>query len=479
MSPPTSPFVRALHALLLASASAAFPSPAATHAQQPGPADAAEPIPFLTDLRLRSVTDSRCELAAFVSSPAPDRERAEAALETLLGPAAGAASKGAYAWVLWFPTSAGGVPGDTLASRVYRRSDARPVRGERLYEAERLRIVVLLPRPVPGSAAPGYAVRAGTAVRREESLLARGFPGFLGEILGGLAAREIVPGCAPPFPVFDVAVHSTDLGVRDATLAARVDVDASPPLDAARSGLALEAFRRARVDVETRWIGYTALGPIFDAIESALAGEGCHSGAADGCLLAARAAALEKVSGLGLTAQHAITAVRTGTQEALQTVEEVLAARHVEAARTFQVVDRPTIGFSVGGILAEGRGEKLKFDVEDGRVVAEGIEGDGFKALALVDLYFRRVDIGESSPGMIPHASVGFAIGDKLRPGVFLGTTLPWTAGRLALFGGGVLRKETTSDLPAGTEVEPGTEPIRERYAFPLVAGLKVGLPLP
>jgi hypothetical protein len=231
------------------------------------------------------------------------------------------------------------------------------------------------------------------------------------------------------------------------------------------------------VDVEAKWLGYTALGNIFDAIEAALASEACVSGGADACLRAARAAAVETVDGMGLTAEHTITAVRTGTREALAAVEDILAARRFELARTFQVVDRPFIGFSVGGILAEGSGEKLKFDVEDGRVVAQGVEGEGFKALALLDLYFRRVDIGESSPGIVPHVSVGFTIGEVFRPGVFLATTLPFTAGRLAVFSGGILRRETTSDVPAGTEVEPGTEPIRERYRFPLVAGIKVGLP--
>src|SRR4030095_14230521 len=121
--------------------------------------------------------------------------------------------------------------------------------------------------------------------------------------------------------------------------------------------------------------------------------------------------------GMQLSAEHTITAVRTGTEEALTVVEELLAERHAAVDRTFRVIDRPVIGFSVGGILAEGSGEDLEFDVEDGVVTADGVAGDGFKALALIDLYFRRVDISESSPGFVPHASVGFTIGEVFRPG--------------------------------------------------------------
>jgi hypothetical protein len=442
--------------------------------------DEAELAPVLAEVPLRRFIDSRCFASAFVHDRDPAAGQASDLVGALAGLPASTAPRKPYVWIAWLSLSAAGSPNDTLATRLYDVKDARFVEGDKLYEADELRLLVILPAGGPGEpAAASHAVRAGTAVRKERSLLAAGFPSFLAELAAGLISRAPVPGCAPPFAEYDVALHTTPLGTPDATVAARLEMDVSPPLDAERAAEVLAAFRRQRVEIETRWLGYTALGAVFDAIETALAGPACASDTAEACLEAARSAAVETVAGMPLSAEHTITAIRSGTQQALAGVEALLATRHAELSRTFRVVNRPVIGFSVGGILAEESGEKLKFEVEDGRVVAEGIEGEGFKALALVDLYFRRVDIGESSPGIVPHASVGFTIGEVFRPGAFLATTLPFTAGRLSVFAGAILRKETTTDLPAGSEVEPGTEPIEEHYTFPFVAGLKVGLPVP
>jgi hypothetical protein len=461
--------------LTLVSSLALLSAPVTAAAQ----AEPAPPLmPVVAELPLSRFADDRCLVSGFVRASDPTAEQAGDLVGTLAGASADGSSRKTYVWILWFPAASAGAPDDTVATRVYDRDGGRFVSTEKLYEAEELRLLVILPAAGAPSGASAYAVRAGTAVRKEKSLLAAGFPSFLAELAGGLFARELVPGCPPPFAEYDVAVHVTQLADRDATVAARVEVDASPPLDAARAAETLAAFQTHRVEVEAGWLGYTQLGVIFDAIEGALAGPACADASAATCLQAARAAAVETVAGMQLSAEHTITAVRTGTEQALAVVEELLAERHAALERTFRVVDRPVIGFSVGGILAEGSGEDLEFDVEDGVVTADGVAGDGFKALALIDLYFRRVDISESSPGIVPHASVGFTIGEVFRPGVFLATTLPFTAGRLSVFAGGILRKTTDTDLPVGTVVEPGTEPIDEGYKVPFVVGLKVGLPL-
>jgi hypothetical protein len=438
--------------------------------------EAPEPAPVLSELPLSLFSDSTCLVSDFVRSANPTVDQAREVVRALAAPAS-APPQRTYVWILWLPAAGAGSPADTLAARVYDARAGRFVSGEKLYEADELRLLVILPA-APAEQEAAYAARAGTAVHKEQSLLAVGFPSFLAELAGGFVSRALVRGCKSPFAKYYAGVQVTQLVTRDATVAARVEIDVSPAPDSSLSAQVLQAFRQRRVEVETRWLGYTALGAIFDAIEGALTSPACSGGSAEGCLQAARAAAVETVSTMQLTAEHTITAVRTGTQQALVVVEELLVQRHAALARRFRVVNRPVVGFSVGGILAEGSGEEVEFKVEDGRVVADGIEGDGFKALALVDLYFRRVDISESAPGIVPHASVGFTIGEVFRPGAFLATTLPFTAGRLSIFAGGILRRETTSDLPAGTEVEPGTKPIEERYKFPFVAGLKVGLPL-
>jgi hypothetical protein len=469
--PPTASYIVSLLALI--SSWALAPSPVTAQDDE-----APAPTPVLVELPLVRFGDDRCLVSGFVHAATPTAAQARDVVRALAGSPTTTSSQKTYVWILWFPVTAGGASADTLAARVYDNQGDRFVSTEKLYEADELLLLVILPSGPPQAGAPAYAVRAGTAVRKEQSLLAAGFPSFLAELAAGLFGRELVPGCPPPHAEFDVGAQVTQLAERDATVAARVELDVSPPLDAARAAEALAAFRQRRIEVEARWLGYTALGVVFDAIELALAGPACGSGSAESCLQAARASAVETVSGMQLSAEHTITAVRTGTEQALAVLEELLAERHTDLARTFRVVDRPVVGFSVGGILAEGSGEDLKFDVEDGHVVADGIEGEGFKALALVDVYFRRVDISESSPGIVPHASVGFTIGEVFRPGAFLATTLPFTAGRLSIFAGGILRRETTTDLPVGTEVEPGTEPIEQQYKFPFVAGLKVGLPL-
>ena len=447
-------------------------SPACLLAQETGAErPAREPVP----LPLRTVVDAACAIPTLTSASDADPDLVRSALAELLGREA--AGRGDYVWILRVP-AAGSAPGDTLVERLFDARSGRRVKRDRLYEARSLRIVAILPPGAePGSPGPpAGAVRVATEVRREESVLARGFPALAREILAALVARG-APPCPAPFRSHAVGVHATPIGAPDARILTLVEADLPAALGEGRRAELLRAFRSHRVEIEARWLGYTSLARVFDAVEAALAGPACAVDAAT-CLHAARAAAVAAVAELGLTAEHQIRAVREGTGEALAGLERELLARRHAALRSFRAVDRPWIGFSIGGILAEGSGEKLKFDVEDGRVTAEGIEGKGFKGLALVDLYFRPVDLGEDGPGLQPHASVGFTLGESFRPGAFLATTLPFTRGRLAVFGGGILRKETVSEVPVGTEVEPGSEPIRERYRFPLAVGLKVGLPL-
>jgi hypothetical protein len=441
----------------------------AAPAQQP---DTALALPALTELPLRDLVDSTGSVTRFLDREPPTVELADSLVRKVFGPRR--AMEGTYDWILYVPLDA--TP-DTLVSKLYDPAERKFVDGKKLYEARLLRIVVILPSA--GTNRNTYTVQAGTDVYREEGLLARGFPLFLGHLLTA-AVRSFLRD-QPGVPTYQVAVLSTPIGFPDATLLARVEIGVSPVLNKKRHDEVRGAFEDTRKEIEFDYLGSGDLRTVLDEMESTLA-LGCLGRGAGDCLKSVKDSTLKVVAGMkDLTAEHRISTVRKGAQQALVALETLLVNRPLGRAETFRVVTRPRIGFSVGGLLVENAGEKLEFEVEDGQVVAVGVEGDGFKSLVLLDLYFRRVDIGQDAAGFLPHASVGFTIGDVLQPGAFVATTLPGTAGRLSPFAGFILRRETedASGEDGGDEGQAGEPEIDERRRFRFVAGLKVGLPIP
>jgi hypothetical protein len=180
---------------------------------------------------------------------------------------------------------------------------------------------------------------------------------------------------------------------------------------------------------------------------------------------------------MDLNAEHRARAVQKGAQEALVAFETLLAAPARRREATFRVVERSRIGFSVGGLLEEDEADRLSFTVEEGQVVADGLEAEGFRSLALVDLYPWPVDLS-GEPGLHPHLSIGFSVGEAFRPAAFgaLPLCLPGVfcvLGRAALIGGVVLRSETdpAADGSGGDAID---ETLRARLAW----GVKIALPV-
>ncbi|MFN2432488.1 MAG: hypothetical protein ABR599_06675 [Gemmatimonadota bacterium] len=454
--------------LSLLTAAALLHLAGAARAQTP---DTLALTPPLQDLPPRVVVDASCALTRLVQAPRPSDESVRDAIEALYRTSARRHDAGTFDWLIYPPGPADGsqLPGGEGGAPAAVFFDGRRVvEDDHLYDAETLRLTAIVPRP---DSAMGWlaSARAATAVRRESSLLARGFPAALAEVLALAAAREDAPG--RPCGRYTVFTHVTPVEFPDATVVARVELQAAAGL--AETPAFADEFDRVRVEIEALYLGYTGLHVVFDAIAAALRGSECGSQRSGPCLLAARRAAVDAVLGLQPTAEHTIRALREGTSLALSRLEQRAGQRAFAAVETFRVVRRPWIGFSVGGLLVEEAGDKLEFEVEEGRVVADGVESDGFKSLVLLDLYLRPVDIGDPAPGVVPHASVGFAIGEALEPGVFLASTLPFTGGRLSPFAGGLLRRETEDASGAGGE--PAVD-VDRRVRW--VAGLKVGLPV-
>ncbi|HEY7529067.1 MAG TPA: hypothetical protein VIC56_00130 [Gemmatimonadota bacterium] len=336
-----------------------------------------------------------------------------------------------------------------------------------------------------------HAIRAGTLVR-EEAAAGRGGPGFLALLLGGLGSllgpdegRTPGPRVAVGIPTFDVAVHTTTVSFDEATIRASVEVrrdslrTATPAGAATLGDLLRDRVDRARTQLLLGYVGYTPqVGAVFDALRQVFESPSCPAPAAGvACSHALQDALVGTVAAMDLTAEHRARAVQRGAADALLLFEGLLAAPARGREATFRVVERSRLGFSVGGLLEEDEADRLRFTVEDGQVVADGLEGEGFRSLALVDVYPWPVDLSDPTPGFHPHLSIGFSVGHQFRPAAFgaLPLCLPGVLcvlGRAALIGGVVLRNET--EPGDGGDRDAVDETLRARPAW----GVKVALPL-
>jgi hypothetical protein len=349
----------------------------------------------------------------------------------------------------------------------------------------------------PADTALRHAARAGAVLRQERSA-ASGFPAFLALLLGGLGSlagdegdRTLEgPAARVSVPAFDVALHATPVPFRDASLRAAVEVrrdsvDAAPEgASTTLGGLLRDPIDRARTRLLLGYVGYTPqVGAVFDALRAVFESPACPAPGGGGepptvaCSHALQDALVRTVAGMDLNAEHRARAVQKGAQEALGAFETLLAAPARRREATFRVVERSRIGFSVGGLLEEDEADRLSFTVEDGQVVADGLEAEGFRSLALVDLYPWPVDLS-GEPGLHPHLSIGFSVGEAFRPAAFgaLPLCLPGVfcvLGRAALIGGLVLRSET-DPAAEGSGGDAIDETLRARLAW----GVKIALPV-
>lgn len=460
---------------------------------QEGPARRAATSPDSTvdasSLTLYRVVDGDSSLQRFLAdSGARRRETLHALLALVAGEAGGCGDDEAYVWLVRAAAPDDGPEGPELADRVHRLCDGRIVDGDRLYEADRLLVLAVLPQRhiEAGAASSGLHLAVGDEVAESDSLeyrvearvvaqraagqLAEALPAFLSRVLPGLLRSVAGVRRAPrPLATYDVGVHSTVLAFDDATVGAQVEIAVAAGLDAADLDGARDALAEAAVDVKLRNVSYgEEVDAVHATIDSAL--DGCTDTSHERCRREIRDALAELADELRQTAEYRVRAVQGITTEMLTAVEAVLTLQPVEVARTFRVVDRPFVSFSVGGAVTDAFSDDVTFDVEDGELVPDD-GSSGFAALAFVDVYGRRVDLEEGAAGwgVQPHLSVGLALDDDVRPGLFLATTLPKWLRRLAVFGGFMPRREAVEDDEADGD-EADTD-------FPFVWGLKVRLP--